>query len=86
MTLILSKSEYERMKLVVEPERQDNSAAMRKAELKRLSDDKLKNWPNTLEAMRKKKENFLKERAEQDEMKRQEVDRQVSLMVILFSK
>jgi hypothetical protein len=78
MTLILSKSELERMKLVVEPERQDNSAALRRAELKRLSEEKVKNWPNTLEAMRKKKENFLKERADQDELKRQEIDRQVS--------
>jgi len=77
MTLVLTKSELERMKASVQPERLDNSQTLRKQDLKKLSDDKLKNWPNTLEALRRKKENFMKERAEQEELRRQEIDRQV---------
>lgn len=49
----------------------------RRAELKRLSNERVKNWPNTLEALRKKKESFLKEREETEELRRQEQDREV---------
>ena len=52
----------------------------RRAELKRLSNERVKNWPNTLEALRKKKESFLKEREETEELRRQEQDREVLLL------
>jgi len=80
MTLVLSKSELDRMRAMVEPDRQDNSQTIRKQQLKKLSEDKVKNWPNTLEAMRKKKENFIKERAEQDELRKQDIDREEAEM------
>merc|ERR1719240_1383502 len=44
--------------------------------LKKISDERVSHWPNTLEATRKKKENFRFIKAEQDEKQRQEVDRQ----------
>lgn len=76
MSIILSQDDIFRMKQSVLPVIIDHSKVDRKAELKRLSDAKVKNWPNTLEAMRIKKEMFLKERADQDELRRQEIDRQ----------
>lgn len=76
MSIILSHDDLFRMKQSILPVIIDHSKVNRKAELKRLSDEKVKNWPNTLEAMRLKKEMFLKERADQDELRRQDMDRQ----------
>lgn len=59
------------------PSVERNDAAFRKAELKKKSEDRLKNWPNTLEALRLKKESFLKDREAQDELERQKVDIEV---------
>lgn len=42
--------------------------------LKELSDEKVRTWPNTLEAMRLKKENWKKEKLEEEEKKRIDVD------------
>lgn len=50
--------------------------AARRAELKHLSQERLKHWPNTLEAMRKKKENYMRDKRDQEENARREVDRQ----------
>jgi hypothetical protein len=55
-------------------------AAARKVELKQLSNEKLKHWPNTLEAIRIKKESFIKDREESDELERQEVDKREAEM------
>lgn len=80
MTLVLTKAELERMRLQA---RQGGSAPLetkeqkRKAELKQLSNERVKNWPNTLEALRKKKESYLKEREDAEELRRQEQDREV---------
>jgi hypothetical protein len=76
MTLVLTKAELERMRASIRGPQADTSAADRKAELKRMSNERMKNWPNTLEALRLKKESWLKDRAEQEELKRQEIDRQ----------
>jgi len=43
---------------------------------KKLSNERLKHWPNTLEAMRKKKENFIRDKRDKEESDRREVDRQ----------
>jgi hypothetical protein len=76
MTLVLSKDEYNRIKRSVLEVPEDRSHLEKKAQLKKLSQERLKHWPNTLEALRKKKENFMKEKAEQEELKRQEIDKQ----------
>merc|ERR1711871_1658882 len=43
---------------------------------KKLSNERLKHWPNTLEAMRKRKENFIRDKRDKEENDRREVDRQ----------
>lgn len=76
MTLVLTKAELERMRATIRGPQADTSVADRKAELKRMSNERMKHWPNTLEALRLKKESWIKDRAEQEELKRQEIDRQ----------
>lgn len=83
-TLILSNKEVERIRASILPPVEDRQAYDKKKELKKKSEDKLKNWPNTLEALRIKKENFLKEREEKAELERQEIDRQVIILLIYF--
>jgi hypothetical protein len=84
MTLILTKSELERIRNSVQDIPADHSEELRRRELKQKSQERLKHWPNTLEALRKKKENFLKERAEQEELRRQEIDKQVTFFTRLL--
>ena len=79
MSNIINRSELERIKASILPSIEDNSKIERKRELKKKSEDRLKNWPNTLEALRLKKESFMKDREAEEEAKRQEVDREVSL-------
>ena len=74
---MLSRKELERIKASILPSVEDNSKLERKKELKKKSEDRLKNWPNTLEALRLKKESFLKDREAEEEAKRQEIDREV---------
>lgn len=76
---MLTRAEIERMKASVLPPVDNNFRASRKAELKQLSNDRMENWPNTLEALRKKKESFTKDREEKEERRRQEIDREVIL-------
>lgn len=78
MNLVLSERELQRIKASVQPKKEDNYRIERRKELKQLSNEKVKNWPNTLEALRIKKESFLKDREVQEEFKRQEIDREVS--------
>ena len=47
----------------------------KKTMLRTLSQDRIKSWPNTLEALRRKKEEFVKTRAHEEELERREVDR-----------
>lgn len=79
MTLILTKEELDRIRGSVRPkeDQMHASAIDRKARLKAMSAERVKHWPNTLEALRNKKETFLKDRAEKEEARRQEMDRQV---------
>lgn len=60
----------------------EKSRIDRKAELKQLSAARVQHWPNTLEANRTKKESFMKDREAQDELRRQEVDKQVRRLQI----
>ena len=59
--LVMSRAELERIKQSVATN-DNRSHNERKAALKRLSEDRVKHWPNTLEALRKKKESFLKDK------------------------
>ena len=76
---ILSSRELQRIRQSVNPEDPNtlqSLKAAKRAQLKKLSNDRLKNWPNTLEALRKKKESYMKDKAEKEENERREVDRQ----------
>lgn len=70
---IISRSDLERIKKSVQPETQD-SFKDRRAELKKKSEDRLQHWPNTLEALRKKKESFLKDKEDAIEAERRKID------------
>ncbi len=75
----MSRAELERIKASVLPSIENNSKLERKRALKAKSDERLKHWPNTLEALRIKKESFIKDREAEEEAKRQELDREVIL-------
>ena len=67
------------MRKSVQPVEQDQFKEMAIKTRKALSEDKLKNWPNTLEALRKKKESYMKDKEDKLEAERQELDLQVCL-------
>ena len=74
---VIAKSEIDRIRAsVIEPEYIHEEE--RRAYLKNLSNERVKHWPNTLEALRNKKESFIKDKNEREELERQEIDRQVS--------
>lgn len=81
MTLVLTKAELERIRAEarIGETPQTTAENQRKAELKRKSAERVKNWPNTLEALRLKKESAAKEREAEEELRRQEQDRQVCM-------
>ena len=79
-TITLSRAELEQIRASILPSVENKSFLDRKAELKKKSEDKLKNWPNTLEAIRLKKENDFLDRERQVELQRQEVDKQVKII------
>ena len=78
----MSRAELERIKQSVATN-DNRSHNERKAALKRLSEDRVKHWPNTLEALRKKKESFLKDKEAKDEQRRQEIDLQVIILYLV---
>jgi len=83
MTTVLPLDELERMRRSVRPAEYHDVKGRRKAELKKLSQDRLQHWPNTLEAARLKKESYLAEKAQREEEARQEVDKIVRAIVLL---
>jgi hypothetical protein len=74
--VLISKDDLNRMKSSILPSTENFSREQKNKHLKKLSNDRVKNWPNTLEALRKKKESYLKEKEEIEELKRQELDRE----------
>lgn len=74
--VMIPSSEIERMRRSVLPPTENLSREQKRAHLKHLSNEKLKHWPNTLDALRLKKESFLKEKAAEEELKRVEIDRE----------
>lgn len=82
---VISQSEWNRIVHSVGPETKNDAKMKRKEELKKLSSDKYSHWPNTLDSLREKKLNFVAEKARQEELARQEVDRQVSDTCCMFN-
>lgn len=75
---VLTRAELERMRRTASGavEKHVDTKARRREELKKLSEDKMKHWPNTLEANRLKKLRFVEDKARKEEEARQELDRQ----------
>lgn len=85
MARVITYSELERMRASVAPISSTERARLgRKEELKKLSEDRIQHWPNTLDANRTKKESFMKDREAKDELRRQEIDKQVCACKFLF--
>mmetsp|Transcript_23816 Transcript_23816/g.28747 ORF Transcript_23816/g.28747 Transcript_23816/m.28747 type:complete len:467 (-) Transcript_23816:593-1993(-) len=76
---IVTGDELDRIRTQVRPNPIESSQA-EKERLKGLSDDRASKWPNTIEAQRARKERARKERLEQEERERCEVDRQEALL------
>lgn len=84
MARVITYSELERMRASVAPISSAERIRLdRKEELKRLSEDRIQHWPNTLDANRTKKESFMKDREAKDELRRQEIDKQVCTSLLL---
>merc|ERR1712232_660811 len=71
----ISAQELRRIEAMVAPV-EKKEMDRRREEKKELSDKRRERWPNTLEALRLKKENAYKERAAALEAKRREIDRE----------
>ncbi|KAF0691549.1 Aste57867_17261 [Aphanomyces stellatus] len=69
----LNESDLERMRLSISDPVQSNREAKRQ-HLKELSTQRTGKWPNTLEAMRRKKENWKKDKDEREEQERLKID------------
>ena len=76
MSTIVSRAEIDRIINPFQSTKLDDKMA-RKAQLKELSEKRMANWPNTLDALRRKKESFIKDRDAEEELRRQQIDREV---------
>ena len=81
---ILSRDELDRIRKSVLPADHNDLKARRRTELKKLSQDRLQHWPNTLEAARLKKESYIVEKLQKEEEARQEVDKIVRFILLYF--
>jgi len=73
---MVSQSELARMKASVAKHIPSTAAEDKRMARKQMSDARKQRWPNTLEAMRAKKENAMADRETVIERERQEIDRQ----------
>ena len=71
--LCISGNEMERLRSFTRPPPKKEED-LRNEHLKKLSEDRVKNWPNTLAAQRKKKEQWKEIRAAEEEAYRVKVD------------
>ena len=70
---VISQQECERIRSCIkDPVQTDREA--RRIELRQKSQRRTEKWPNTLEALRRKKDNWRKEREESEEARRLEID------------
>ena len=74
--IIFSESDVTRMYDIVENRTGKNAEheARRSEELKKASDARVANWPNTIEASRVKKEQARKQRLDEEEARRRKID------------
>ncbi|CAM9251827.1 unnamed protein product [Scytosiphon promiscuus] len=77
--VVLTQAELDliRAKITKTPE---TDADARRRHLKKLSDERVSHWPNTLEAHRKNKENWKKEQEDLVESKRRDIDKEEALL------
>ena len=80
----MNRSDFEKIKNCIAPVPDDHYKAQRRLELQKKSEDRVQHWPNTLEALRKKKESFLTEKEARDEAIRREIDLQVCLSLFFY--
>lgn len=73
MPVILRGSEVDRIRSSIQDPVQTNKEA-RRAALRARSQERTEKWPNTLEAMRRKKDNWKKDREAREEQRRQAID------------
>lgn len=73
MPVILRGSEVERIRASIQDPVQTNKEA-RRAALRDRSQRRTEKWPNTLEAMRRKKDNWKKDREAKEEERRKAID------------
>ncbi|RHY07243.1 hypothetical protein DYB25_009978 [Aphanomyces astaci] len=73
MPVNLNESELDRIRQSISDPVQSNHEAKRQ-HLKELSTQRTGKWPNTLEAMRRKKENWKKDKEEREEAERLKID------------
>ncbi|CAM9263266.1 unnamed protein product, partial [Phaeothamnion confervicola] len=70
---IITEGELERMRASIFPPPETDLDGRRRR-LRALSEHRVASWPNTLEALRSKKENWKREHEEEEEARRREVD------------
>ena len=83
-SVILNRDELNRMRKSVLPPEHDQSKEAAIRARKALSEDKLKHWPKTLEALRKKKESFMKDKEDSLEAAGQKLDLEVCYLYLLY--
>ncbi len=74
--VVISKADIARMKMSVEESTMDRIGDSKRAALKKLSHDRQSQWPNTLEALRRKRETEFKNREVLAEQKRRVLDQE----------
>ena len=67
-TAVIGISDLNRMKMQLVNGTKKSSKEEDRTKLKALSDARVKNWPNTVEALRQKKDNERYEKFKQDEV------------------
>ena len=77
-TSVLTLSELNRMKMNLSNHNQANNREEDRKKLKKISDDRIKNWSNTIEALRNKKETDRFDKFKREEMERRRIEEEES--------
>ncbi|CAM9604490.1 unnamed protein product, partial [Ascophyllum nodosum] len=78
--VVLTQAELERVRATANTAPEIDAADARRRDLKKLCDERVRLWPNTLQAQRQKKENWKRKQDEEVEARRRVVDRQEVLL------
>jgi hypothetical protein len=76
-TVIMSRDELQRIRGSISEAPPNESRNLKRANLKKLSDERQSHWPNTLEALRLKREAAFRDKETIAEEQRRIVDREV---------